>query len=123
MAKDLNVSPSYLCKVETGLQNPTLRFKENCAEYLDENVNILFPEKIDKKSINNLSSNLSNNLWNTRKEKGVKQYELAKLLGCSPSYLSKVEKGQLMPNEKFKNKCAMILKVKKYYCFHRYYSF
>ncbi|MCP4132592.1 MAG: helix-turn-helix domain-containing protein [bacterium] len=113
MAKDLRVSPSYLCKVETGLQNPTERFKDLCARYLKVTVPELFPKKIDKKNIETVNTSLNNKLWNVRKGKGIKQYELAKLIGCSPSFLSKIEKGQQKPNSRFKKKCAKILKIKE----------
>jgi transcriptional regulator with XRE-family HTH domain len=48
-----------------------------------------------------------------RQEKGIKQYELARQLECSPSYLSKVEKGLQRPNDRFRKRCAKILRVKE----------
>lgn len=113
MAKDLNVSPSYLCKIENGVQQPSEKFIKACANYLNVPVNKLFPEKIDKIEIKKITNNNSNQLWLVRMNKGIKQNHLAKLLGCSPSYLSKVEKEIQKPNIKFKKKCAKILKVKE----------
>ena len=46
-------------------------------------------------------------------EKGLKQNELAKQLECTPSFLSKIEKGFQVPNDKFKKKCARVLKIKE----------
>ena len=46
-----------------------------------------------------------------RWEAGIKQYELAFLLGCSPTYLSMVENGRIEPTEKFKTKAAEIFKT------------
>ena len=43
-----------------------------------------------------------------RWERGIKQYELAILLGCSSTYLSMVENGRVEPTEKFKSKAAEI---------------
>jgi len=43
-----------------------------------------------------------------RWEAGIKQYELAILLGCSSTYLSMVENGRVEPTEKFKEKVAEI---------------
>ncbi len=43
-----------------------------------------------------------------RWEAGIKQYELAILLGCSSTYLSMVENGRVEPTEKFKKKVAEI---------------
>ena len=43
-----------------------------------------------------------------RWERGIKQYELAILLGCSSTYLSMVENGRVEPTEKFKTKVAEI---------------
>lgn len=43
-----------------------------------------------------------------RWESGIKQYELAILLGCSSTYLSMVENGRIEPTEHFKVKVAEI---------------
>ncbi len=43
-----------------------------------------------------------------RWERGIKQYELAILLGCSSTYLSMVENGRVEPTENFKLKVAEI---------------
>jgi putative transcriptional regulator len=113
MAMAVNVSPSYLCKIETGAQQPTGKFKKACSRYLGMPENALFPDNIDPVKINTINRTFKNKLWSARKEKGIMQYELAKLLDCSPSYLSKVEKGLQEPTVKFKKKCAMILKIKE----------
>ncbi|WP_108974030.1 helix-turn-helix domain-containing protein [Leptospira ryugenii] len=46
-----------------------------------------------------------------RKKRGVKQYDMARALGVSPSYLSKIETGAQEPTEKFKVACAKYLKT------------
>ncbi|TGN08550.1 MULTISPECIES: helix-turn-helix transcriptional regulator [Leptospira] len=46
-----------------------------------------------------------------RKKRGVKQYDMARALGVSPSYLSKIETGAQEPTEKFKTSCAKYLKT------------
>ena len=43
-----------------------------------------------------------------RWERGIKQYELAILLGCSSTYLSMVENDRIEPSEQFKEKVADI---------------
>lgn len=45
LAKDLKVSPSYLCKIEKGFQEPTEKFMKEISEYLDVAMNELFPQK------------------------------------------------------------------------------
>jgi putative transcriptional regulator len=46
-----------------------------------------------------------------RKKRGVKQYDMARALSVSPSYLSKIETGAQDPTEKFKVACAKYLKT------------
>ena len=46
-----------------------------------------------------------------RWERGIKQYELATLLGCSSTYLSMVENGRIEPSEKFKEKVSEIFNL------------
>ena len=46
-----------------------------------------------------------------RWERGIKQYELAILLGCSSTYLSMVENGRIEPTEKFKTKVAELFNL------------
>jgi transcriptional regulator with XRE-family HTH domain len=72
---------------------------------------VLFPSKKEKENIKNTIP--LNGLWKIRKSKGIKQNSLAKMMGCSPSYLSKIEKGIQNPNDKFKKKCAKMLRVKE----------
>lgn len=43
-----------------------------------------------------------------RWEAGLKQYELAFLLGCSPAYLSMVENNRVEATSEFKRKAAEI---------------
>ena len=112
LARALRVSASYLCKVENCLQKPTEKFIRACSRYLDIPREELFSKEIEKGKMENLNSSFKNRIWSVRQEKGIKQNELAKLLGCSPSYLSKVEKGLFYPNEQFRRKCARILKIK-----------
>lgn len=114
MAKALNVSPSYLCKIERGVQKPTDEFKKMCAKYFNVAVAKLFPENAQiSKNIMNDFVESRNKLWSIRMSKGIKQYELARRIHCSPSYLSKIEKGLLEPTQDFKKACAKVLKLKE----------
>lgn len=113
LAVILKVSPSYLCKVEKGLVKPTEYFKKECAEYFNEKVELIFPvENISGETIYSHGAT-PNNVWAARKKKNLKQNKLAEQLECSPSYLSKIEKGIQVPTDKFKKKCARILKIKE----------
>lgn len=113
LALILDVSPSYLCKVERELVDPTDSFRQSCAEYFDEQISILFPEEVRKKNEIYSDEQSANNVWSARRRKNIKQKKLAELVGCSPSYLSKIEKGKQVPTEKFKKKCAKVLKIKE----------
>ncbi|EMN46942.1 DNA-binding helix-turn-helix protein [Leptospira interrogans str. L1207] len=44
-------------------------------------------------------------------KKSIKQYDMARALGVSPSYLSKIETGSQDPTEKFKQACVKYLKT------------
>ncbi|MDR3236961.1 MAG: transcriptional regulator [Spirochaetia bacterium] len=114
LALALGVSPSYLCKIEKLVQEPSGKFMKACSECLDVPEAELFES--GKKA--GLNSNLKNKLWEMRIAKGYKQYELARMLHCSPSYLSKVEKGLQRPNDKVRKLCAKILKIKENELFH-----
>jgi transcriptional regulator with XRE-family HTH domain len=46
-----------------------------------------------------------------RWQAGMRQYELASRLGCSPPYLSMVENGRIESTEEFKVKAAQIFNV------------
>ena len=113
LARSLDVSASYLCKVEKGIVEPTDAFRESCSSLLGESIEVVFPPQGDKKSINLNERTAINNIWSVRQKKNIKQIRLAELLECSPSYLSKIEKGLQQPNDKFKKKCAKILKIKE----------
>lgn len=113
LAKALSVSPSYLCKIENGVQLPNERFMVHCAEILETPRKDLFPENSGKKRKLSVSKIVSSGLWSARTDRGIKQVDLAKQLGCSPSYLSKIEQGKIIPKSGFKKKCARILKVKE----------
>jgi putative transcriptional regulator len=112
MAKALNVSPAYLCKVERGVMEPTERFMKQCSAYLKKPLNELFPRKFDYTKYSKQKKN-GNKLWEYRQKKSIKQNDMAKLLKCSPSYLSKVEKGHSTPTIDFMKKCAKVLLVKE----------
>ncbi|MBC7188556.1 MAG: helix-turn-helix transcriptional regulator [Calditrichaeota bacterium] len=52
------------------------------------------------------------NLLKVRRwEAGLKQYELAYMLGCSAPYLSMVENNRVEPTEEFKRRAASIFEV------------
>jgi len=54
---------------------------------------------------------MNNHIYMLRKKRGVKQYDMARALGVSPSYLSKIETGAQDPTEKFKVACSKYLKT------------
>jgi putative transcriptional regulator len=54
---------------------------------------------------------MKNNIAHLRRNKGIKQYDLARMLRVSPSYLCKIEKGIIEPTEKFMKDCARHLKI------------
>lgn len=54
---------------------------------------------------------MKNHIYMLRKKRGIKQYDMARALGVSPSYLSKIETGSQDPTEKFKQSCAKYLKT------------
>lgn len=54
---------------------------------------------------------MKNHIYMLRKKRGIKQYDMARALGVSPSYLSKIETGSQDPTEKFKISCAKYLKT------------
>lgn len=111
MADAINISPSYLCKIEKGQLDPSDDIRKRCASYLDISVGRLFPREVNQNRVDRVVNKLSNRVWSLRQEKGIKQYQLAKKIGCSPSYLSRVEKGIISPNNEFRKKCARALKV------------
>ena len=45
---------------------------------------------------------MKNHIYMLRKKRGIKQYDMARQLGVSPSYLSKIETDTQEPTEKFK---------------------
>ncbi len=112
LADTLEVTPSYLCKIEKGLQKPTGKFMNKCSDFLQIPVVQLFPKKISSTDMENAADEQSNKLWSARKKKGLKQIDLANKLECSPSFLSKIETGCQKPPENFKKKCAKILKIR-----------
>jgi putative transcriptional regulator len=117
LARALRVSPSYLCKIEKGLVEPTDKFMKDCSKYFRVSPDEIFIRNETRENGGIAEVKHSNRLWTVRKEKGIKQYTLARMLGCSPSYLSKIEKGFQIPNNKFKKHCAKILKMKEIYLF------
>ncbi|MBN2357393.1 helix-turn-helix transcriptional regulator [candidate division KSB1 bacterium] len=57
-----------------------------------------------------------------RWEAGLKQYELAFLLGCSATYLSMVENNRVEATSDFKRKAAEIFGVKVDDLFHKEFA-
>ncbi|HOZ36287.1 MAG TPA: helix-turn-helix transcriptional regulator [bacterium] len=55
---------------------------------------------------------MKNVLKTKRLEAGLKQYELAFLLGCSASHLSRVESGQRKASEGLKREAANLFDLK-----------
>lgn len=112
LAKALSVSPSYLCKIEKGLQPPTAEIMQKCSDFFGKAADEIFfeGENFAHEADNHVQLD-GNTLWLFRMKKGIKQIELAGQLGCSPSYLSKIEKGVVQPTDFFKKQCAETLKV------------
>jgi putative transcriptional regulator len=54
---------------------------------------------------------MNNHIYMLRKKRAIKQYDMARALGVSPSYLSKIETGSQEPTEKFKIACSKYLKT------------
>ncbi|MBE7411493.1 MAG: transcriptional regulator [Leptospiraceae bacterium] len=113
MARALGVSPSYLSKIETGSQEPTEKFKINCAKYLKISVEKLFNEFTVEEVFPEFSEGLTNRLWAKRRQLGIRQYDMAKKLKVSSPFLSKVELGLVEPPDEFKQLASKILKVEE----------
>lgn len=113
MARALGVSPSYLSKIETGSQDPTEKFKMNCAKYLKTSVEKLFNDFPVEEVFPEFSEGLTNKLWAKRRELGIKQYDMAKKLQVSTPFLSKVELGLLEPPQDFKQLASKIFKMEE----------
>jgi transcriptional regulator with XRE-family HTH domain len=113
LADALAVSPSYLCRIEKGSLLPTDKFIDACVSFFSMNADELFPGSMPLSPGIPADITFVNSLWSVRKEKKIKQNDLARLLGCSPSYLSRVEQGKLEPGPEFRKKCARVLKKKE----------
>lgn len=111
MARALGVSPSYLSKIETGSQEPTERFKQNCSKYLKTSIDKLFNESPVEEVFPEFTTGLTNKLWAKRREMGIKQYDMAKKLRVSTPFLSKVELGLLEPPDEFKQLASKVFKI------------
>lgn len=111
LARMLDVSPSYLCKVEKGMIEPAETFRNSCADFFNDTVENIFVVKPVMHMEHQGEARFHNNLWSARIKKNIKQNQLAGQLGCSPSYLSRIEKGLQLPSIKFRRQCAKILKI------------
>lgn len=54
---------------------------------------------------------MKNHIYMLRKKRAIKQYDMARALSVSPSYLSKIETCSQEPTEKFKINAAKYLKT------------
>jgi len=106
MATAIGVSPSYLSKIETGVQKPTKKLKRACVEYLKVSIDDLFNDKDIVKAFPDFLKDIKNKLWAIRKMKGIRQRAFAGKLKVSIPYLSKVEFGLIEPSDSFKKNCA-----------------
>ena len=111
MARALNVSPSYLSKIETDTQEPTEKFKVNSAKYLKTSIEKLFNNQPVEEVYPEFTNGLTNRLWAKRREMGIKQYDMAKKLKVSTPFLSKVELGLIEPPPEFKQLAAKVYKI------------
>ena len=73
LARALNISPSYLCKVEKGIVEPSDTFKSSCAEFLEETIESVFPMHGELKDSGFTERIFINNLWTIRQNKNIKQ--------------------------------------------------
>lgn len=113
LASMIGVSPSYLCKIEKSIIEPSNLFIDKCSIALGVDRSVLFPRKISVKKIVIHPRAQKNSIWLERKRQGLKQVDLAKKINFSPSYLSKVETGQQDPTDFFKKQCSRVLKKKE----------
>lgn len=112
-ARMLGISPSYLCKIEKSSQIPSEKVVARCTLLLGVSREKLFPEReISRNAVPDRSSSF-NPIWFERTRRGLKQRDLAKSLKCSPSYLSKVENGQIRPTDFFIKQCVHFFKKKE----------
>ena len=77
LAKCLNVSPSYLCKIEKGKLEPDEDFINHCADYFNEKKDFIFSSgtELSETAMPDIGSD--NNLWEVRINKKIKQNRLA----------------------------------------------
>lgn len=54
---------------------------------------------------------MKNHIYMLRKKRGIKQYDMARALSVSPSYLSKIETDSQEPTERFKVNVSKFLKT------------
>lgn len=54
---------------------------------------------------------MKNHIYMLRKKRSIKQYDMARALSVSPSYLSKIETNSQEPTEKFRVNAAKYLKT------------
>ena len=113
LANLIGVSPSYLCKIEKSIIEPSSLFIEKCSIVLGVEKTVLFPRTVSTRKIIVQSRPQKNSIWLERKKQGIKQVDLAKKINFSPSYLSKVETGQQDPTDFFKKQCARVLRKKE----------
>ncbi len=113
LANLIGVSPSYLCKIEKSIIEPSSLFIEKCSIILGVDKSVLFPRNVSTRKIVVHSRAQKNSIWLERKKQGIKQVDLAKKINFSPSYLSKVETGQQDPTDFFKKQCARVLRKKE----------
>ena len=98
LARKLGVTPSYICKVERDAEEPSDEFMHACEQALA--------------ALGDEPATEVNRLWEYRNRTGMTQRELAKALHCSPSYVSRVEKGTLRPTDLFVTECARLFGVR-----------
>jgi putative transcriptional regulator len=112
MARALDVSPSYLSKIETNSQEPTERFKVNASKFLKTTIDKLFNDDPVEEIYPEFSKGLVNKLWAKRREMGIKQYDMARELNVSTPFLSKVELGLIDPPDDFKELASKVFAIK-----------
>ncbi len=88
LATATGLSYSYICEIERGLVDPSLRALRNTAKALHVPVN----------RINAPDSSLGGKITRVREEFGMKQSQLAKKAGVSPGMIGQLEQGKVQPS-------------------------
>ncbi len=88
LATATGFSYSYICEIERGLVEPSLRALRKASEALNVPIN----------RIKTPDSSLGGKIARVREELGLKQAQLAKKAGVSPGMIGQLEQGKVQPS-------------------------